>query len=659
MSILTTVANTVRTLSADQVEEARSGHPGLPLGCAEIGAALFGRLLSHDPKRPDWPNRDRFILSAGHGSAWLYSLLHLTGYDVSLDDLRQFRQLNSNTPGHPEYGYTAGVETTTGPLGAGFGNAVGMAIAERMLAQKFNRPDFPIVNHYTYVLAGDGDMMEGVTSEAASLAGHLGLGNLIVIYDDNSITIDGSTDLAFTESVGDRFQAYGWAVEAIDGHDTDAIAAAVKRAQAEKDRPSLIVAKTRIGRHSSKEGSADSHGAPLGEDSVRALKEALGMPADKFHVPDEVARFFADKAEQWEQARKQWEELFEKWSAQYPDLRAQWDAAHSGELPEGLKEKLAGLDAGKAVASRQASGMALQIAAAELPHLAGGSADLSPSNNSYIEGDGAIAPGDFSGRNIHFGVREHAMGAIANGMALHGGWRPFVATFLVFSDYMRPTIRLAALMKQPTIHIFTHDSVYLGEDGPTHQPVEHLEALRVIPNVNVYRPATTQEVGLSWLHALERTDGPSVLALSRQALPLLEGAETTPEAFARGGYTIRPEKGELQLVLIATGSEVGTAWEAAERLEADGYGVRVVSVPCRETLVEQPEQYVAELLGGDGVKRMTVEAGTAGGWYRFTRPGDVVYSLDRFGESGPGEEVAAHFGFEADALTDAARKLLS
>lgn len=659
--MLTTVANTVRTLSADAVELARSGHPGLPLGCAEIGATLFGQVLRHDPQQPDWPNRDRFILSAGHGSAWLYSLLHLSGYDVTIDDLRKFRQLHSNTPGHPEYGYTPGVETTTGPLGAGFGNAVGMAIAERMLAQKFNRPDFPVVGHRTYVLAGDGDMMEGISSEAASLAGHLGLSNLIVIYDDNSITIDGSTDLAFTESVGDRFAAYGWAVDTIDGHNLDAIAAAIDRAQTETDRPSLIVAKTRIGRFSTKEGSADSHGAPLGEDSVRALKEALGVPDEKFYVPEDVKAYFAERRAEWQKDRQSWSELFEAWSEAYPELRAEWDAAHNYELPEQLKTDLAVLDAGKAVATRQASGMALQMAAAQLPYLAGGSADLTPSNNSFIQGESALTPDDFSGRNIHFGVREHAMGAIANGMALHGGWRPYVATFLVFSDYMRPTIRLAALMKQPTIYLFTHDSVYLGEDGPTHQPVEHLEALRVIPNVHVYRPATTQEVGLAWWHALERTDGPTVLALTRQALPLLDGATTSPEAFARGGYVIRPEDDErpLELVFIATGSEVSTVWEAAERLEAEGRGVRVVSVPCRETLLQQSAEYVTELLGGPGVRRMTVEAGSAGGWHRFTRDGDVVYSIDRFGESAPGDEVAAFLGFTADAVTQTAKQLLT
>lgn len=666
MSILSAVANTVRTLSADQVEQAKSGHPGLPLGCAEIGATLFGEVLRHDPSAPDWPDRDRFVLSAGHGSAWLYSLLHLSGYDVSLDDLRQFRQLHSNTPGHPEYGYTPGVETTTGPLGAGFGNAVGMALAERMAAAKFNRPDFPVVGHRVYVLAGDGDMMEGVTSEAASMAGHLGLGNLIVLYDDNSITIDGSTELAFTEDVAARFTAYGWAVEHIDGHDVDAIRKAIERAETETERPSLIVAKTRIGRYSTKEGSEESHGAPLGEDAVAALKQSLNMPEESFHVSDAVREYFAERQDAWRKDRETWLELFEAWSEAYPELRAQWDAAHAGEISTDLKTQLAELDAGKAVATRQASGMALQITAGEVPHLAGGSADLTPSNNSFIEGEAAVTKDNFSGRNIHFGVREHAMGAVANGMALHGGWRPFVATFLVFADYMRPAIRLAALMKQPTLFVLTHDSVYLGEDGPTHQPVEHLESLRVIPNVHVYRPASTQEVGLSWWHALERNDGPSVLALTRQALPILDGAATTPEAFARGGYVIRPEADgkRLKLVLIATGSEVATAWAAAEQLEEQGHGVRVVSVPCRETLLEQPAEYLAQLFGEDvetadsPVRRMTVEAGAAGGWHRFARPGDVVYSIDRFGESAPGDEVAAALGFSVADVTAAARRLL-
>lgn len=661
MSILTTVSNTVRTLAADAVERAKSGHPGLPLGCAEIGTALFADILRHDPTTPDWANRDRFILSAGHGSMLLYALLHMSGYDVTMDDLKNFRQLGSRTPGHPEYGYTAGVETTTGPLGQGFANAVGMALAERMLAAKYNRPGYDIVDHYTYVLASDGDMMEGVASEAASIAGHLGLGKLIVIYDDNKITIDGSTDLAFTESVADRFKAYGWSVESIDGHDLDAIRASVQRARQVTDKPSLIVARTKIGRHSLKEDSAASHGAPLGEEAVAALKETLGMPAEPFHVPEEVYDYFKARRDVWRAAREEWEAKFAAWSEAHPELRLAWDAAHANELVPELEQELAALTADKPTATRQLSGQALQIAAEHVPYLIGGSADLTPSNNSYIEDEPAVQADDFSGRNIHFGVREHAMAAMANGISLHGGLRPYVATFLVFSDYMRPSIRLSALMKQPVIYLFTHDSVYLGEDGPTHQPIEHVEALRLIPGVHVWRPSGAQETGLAWLHALQRTDGPTALVLTRQGLPALEGALTSQEGVAKGGYVIRKESqgAEPELVLIATGSEVGLAWEAAERLEADGHAVRVVSVPCRELFLRQPESYRDEVLGGANARRMTLEIGVGSGWYQLVRPGDMVYSLERYGESGPGGQVAEHLGFSVERVTEAAKTLLS
>lgn len=661
MSILTTIAHTVRTLAADAVEAANSGHPGLPLGCAEIGTALFAGALRHDPTAPRWPNRDRFILSAGHGSMLLYALLHLSGYDVTMDDLKNFRQLGSRTPGHPEYGYTPGVETTTGPLGQGFGNAVGMALAERMLAARYNRPGYDIVDHYTYVLASDGDMMEGIASEAASIAGHLKLHKLIVIYDDNKITIDGSTDLAFTESVADRFKAYGWSVETVDGHDLEAVGASVARARKVTDRPSLIVARTKIGRHSIKEDSAASHGAPLGQDAVKTLKETLGMPPDDFHVPAEVYDYFAGRREVWRAAREDWEAKFAAWSEAYPELRAQWDAAHGQLLPDELEAELEALTADKPAATRQLSGRALQIAAKHVPYLVGGSADLTPSNNSFIEGEAAVQADDFSGRNIHFGVREHAMGAMANGIALHGGLRPYVATFLVFSDYMRPSIRLAALMKQPVIYLFTHDSVYVGEDGPTHQPVEHVEALRLIPGLHVWRPADARETGLAWLHALRRTDGPSALVLTRQGLPVLDGALTSAAGVAKGGYVIRREPDGVppELVLIATGSEVSLAWSTADRLAAEGHAVRVVSVPCRELFLAQPASYRDEVLGGDRSRRMTLEIGVGAGWYRLTRPGDLVYSLERYGESGPGGQVAAHLGFSVDRVVDAARRLLS
>lgn len=660
MSVLTTVAHTVRTLSADAVESAKSGHPGLPLGCAEIGTALFANVLRHDPTDPAWPDRDRFVLSAGHGSMLLYSLLHLSGYDVSLDDLKQFRQLGSRTPGHPEYGYTPGVETTTGPLGQGFGNAVGMALAERMLAARYNRPGYDIVDHYTYVLAGDGDMQEGVASEAASLAGHLKLHKLIVIYDDNKIQIDGPTDLAFTESVPDRFKAYGWSVEFVDGHNIEEVVAAVEKAKQILDRPSLIVARTRIGRYSPKEGTSDVHGAPLGEDGVRALKEALGMPQEPFYVPQEVYDFFAERRRQWQAAREQWQQKFEAWSKEYPELRAEWDAAHGNVLPAELEKELAALTVEKPTATRQLSGQALQIAAKHVPYLVGGSADLTPSNNTYIEGTSDVQADDYSGRYLRFGVREHGMAAAANGMALHGGLRPYVATFLVFSDYMRPSIRMSALMKQPVIYLLTHDSVYVGEDGPTHQPIEHVESLRLIPNLHVWRPANAQETGLAWFHALKRTDGPAALVLTRQGLPVLEGALTTAENVAKGGYVIRREKDgtEPELVIIATGSEVGLAWTAAEQLEAEGRAVRVVSVPCRELFLQQPESYQAEVLGGASARRMTLEIGVGGGWHQLLRAGDLAYSLERYGESGPGQQVAKHLGFSVDKVVEAAKSLL-
>jgi len=659
MSVLTTVAHTVRVLAADAVEEAKSGHPGLPLGCAEIGTAIYAEALRHDPTAPDWPNRDRFVLSAGHGVMLQYALLHLSGYDLPMEELKRFRQLGSRAPGHPEYGVTPGVETTTGPLGQGLANGVGMALAEAVLAARFNRPGYNVVDHYTYVLASDGDMMEGVASEAASLAGHLRLSKLIVVYDANGVSIDGSTDLTFTESVARRFEAYGWHVEEVDGHDIDALRASLARARERGTGPNLIVARTRIGRHSPKEGSAESHGAPLGSEAVAALKAAIGFPGEAFYVPEEVYAYFAERRQAWAKTRQEWESLFAAWSAAYPELRAEWDQRFSLQLPEGLLPALDGLAPGKPVATREASGMALQIVAEHVPGLIGGSADLTPSNNSFIKNAPALAPGEYSGRNIHFGVREHAMGAICNGMALHGGVRPYCATFLVFSDYMRPAVRMAALMGQPVIYLFTHDSIYLGEDGPTHQPIEQLEALRLIPNLRVFRPATVRETGLAWWQALARANGPTALALTRQKLPLLAEAKTDPANFARGGYVIRPEAPglPLRLVLIASGSEVALAWTAAEQLEREGIGTRVVSVPCRELFLEQPEEYQTTVLGGESVRRMTLEAGAAGGWYRLVRPGDRVYSLDRFGESGPGDEVAAHLGFSVDAVVAAAKEL--
>lgn len=650
--MLETIARTARGLAADAVEKANSGHPGMPLGCAEIGTVLYSQILRHDPTHPEWPDRDRFVLSAGHGSMFLYAFLHLAGYDLPMNEIKRFRQLGSKTAGHPEYGMLPGIETTTGPLGQGFGNAVGMAIAERMLAARYNRPGYEIVDHYTYCLAGDGDMMEGVASEAASLAGHLGLGKLIVIYDDNEISIEGSTSLAFTESVADRFAAYGWHIQKIDGHDMEAIVRSIEAAKAETERPSLILAKTVIGQHSPKAGSEASHGAPLGPDAVKALKQALNLPDEDFHVPQEVYDFFAAKREEWAEARREWEERFEAWSKAYPELREQWDAA-KGPVPADLAERLPKFEVGTKAATRQDSGKVIQALAKELPYLVGGSADLAPSTNTTIEGGGAVQRGDFAGRNFHFGVREHGMGAILNGIALHGGLRAFGATFLAFADYMRPPIRLAALMKIAPIFIFTHDSIYLGEDGPTHQPVEQLESLRIIPNTRVFRPADGEEVRYAWAEAIKRTDGPTCIILTRQGLPVLErinGAAAT----AQGGYVVREtEGGAPQVVLVGTGSEVSLCYEAADILEAQGVRVRVVSMPSRELFQEQDAAYQNEVLP-PGVPRVFVEAGVETGWHALAQPGDGFLCLNRFGESGPGNEVAAYLGFTAERLANLA-----
>lgn len=505
--MLNEISNIVRGLAADSVEDANSGHPGLPIGCAEIGTALYADLMKHDPQKPDWPDRDRFVLSAGHGSALQYALLHLSGYDLVLEELKKFRQPGSKTPGHPEYGMTPGIETTTGPLGQGLANAVGMALAEEIKAAEFNTDQHKIVDNYTYSIAGDGCMMEGVSSEAASLAGHLALDKLIVIYDDNDISIAGSTDLTFTENVADRFKAYNWhVIEDVDGHNINQIKDAVKAAKAEKSKPSLIMAKTKIACGApTKEGTAAAHGAPLGEEEIRGLKENIGIPADKkYYISEEVKEYFAERKVELEAERKKWEEEFAEWAEINPVLKEKWDKAEALLLPENLKETLEELEIETPNATRKASGAVLRKLADEIDYLLGGSADLAPSNKTYLDKYAEIQPGNYQGRNIRFGVREHAMGSIVNGMALHGGLRPFAATFLVFSDYMRPSLRMAALMKLPIIYVFTHDSIYIGEDGPTHQPVEHLEALRVIPGLKVLRPADEEETKAAWYEAYRK-----------------------------------------------------------------------------------------------------------------------------------------------------------
>jgi transketolase, bacterial and yeast len=653
--MLQKIAHTVRALTVDAVEAAQSGHPGLPLGMADVGALLYGKILRHDPTWPQWPDRDRVILSGGHGSMWLYSLLHLSGYDLPMEELKNFRQLGSATPGHPEYGDTPGVETTTGPLGQGMANAVGMALAERMLAARFNRPGYEIVGHYTYVIASDGDLMEGVVAEASSLAGHLGLGRLIVFYDDNQITIDGGTDLTFTEDVAKRYEAYGWHVLTVDGHDVAAVEEAVKAAQAETTRPSLIITKTKIGWGTPLEGTSKAHSDPMGPENIAALKAKIGWPEEPFYVPGEVREFFAARKEELVRQSQEWKERFEAWSRAYPELRAEWDKAFGLELPENLDEILPEFEPGEKVATRSAGGTVLQALAKRMPYLVGGSADLHPSTKTFIEGGGVITRDDYSGRNIHFGVREHAMGAMLNGMQLHGGLRVFGSTFLVFSDYMRPTIRLAALMRQPVVFVFTHDSVYVGEDGPTHQPVEHAESLRLIPNVEVYRPADAVEAALAWVEALKRKDGPTVLLFTRQNVPVLEREEKVD--LSRGAYVIKREKNPLSAVILASGSEVSLALEAAQKLEERGRGVRVVSVPNRELFLRQDAGY-QEAVAPKGTPRLVIEAGVGAGWRGLAGESGRILSIERFGVSAPGAQAAAHLGLTVDRAVALVEEML-
>ncbi|RAK09379.1 transketolase [Halanaerobium saccharolyticum] len=647
--MLKEVANTVRGLAADIVEKANSGHPGMPIGCADIGALLFGEVMNLDASKSDWPNRDRFVLSAGHGSAFLYSFLHLKGYDISMDDLKEFRQLHSNTPGHPEKGDTDGVETTTGPLGQGFGNAIGMALAEKMLAEKYNTEEHKIVDHYTYTIMGDGCMMEGVTSEAASLAGHLGLDKLIAIYDDNNISIAGNTNLAFTESVADRFRAFGWQViENVDGHNIEKVREAINQAKSDKDRPTVIMAKTHIALGApNKQDTADAHGAPLGEDEIRGLKEKFNLPVDeKFYVSDEVKEFFRSRAAEMQDQRLEWEKEFEAWAKANPGLKKEWDQAMELKLPVDLKEEIMDLEIEAPIASRKSAGAALSKAFELVPYLVGGSADLAPSTKTYNGEYGEVQKGDYSGRNFRFGVREHAMGAITNGLSLHQGLRPFVATFLVFSDYMRPSIRLAAIMREPVIYVFTHDSIFVGEDGPTHQPVEHVEALRIIPGLKVLRPGDEEEAKAAWVEALETTDQPTALILTRQNLEHIEKYQGL-DKFNNGGYFVSdPENADT--IIFASGSEVNLAEESAKLLAEKGIKAAVMSVPERRKL----EKYAAEHDLPEVKLRVAIEAGVTDGWYRIVGRDGLVIGLDRFGLSGKGQEVGEELGFKAEKVVE-------
>ncbi|MCK4309203.1 MAG: transketolase [Candidatus Atribacteria bacterium] len=654
------IANIVRGLSIDTIEKARSGHPGLPLGCGEIGAVLFGNILKYDPTTPKWPDRDRFILSAGHGSSWLYSLLYLSGYDISLEDLKKFRQLNSKTPGHPEYGDTPGVEVTTGPLGQGFANAVGMALAEKMLAARFNTDDYKIVNHYTYTLLSDGCMMEGITSEAASLAGHLGLEKLIAIYDDNKICLAGETKATFTESVADRFRAYNWKViENVDGHNIEEIKSSLIQAKKSKDKPTLIIARTHIGYGApTKQDSSVCHGSPLGEEETRGLKKNLGLPLDeKFYVSAEVREFFQNRKKELIRKREEWQNKFEAWSTKYSQLRKQWDEALNLVIPHDLE--LENLEINAPVATRKASAIVLNKLAERIPYLIGGSADLAPSTKAYLDNYGEIQKGSFKGRNIRFGVREHAMGAITNGIAAHKGFRPYCATFFVFSDYMRPAIRMAALMKLPVIYIFTHDSIFVGEDGPTHQPVEHLESLRTIPSLKIIRPADEEETKLAWREILKKTEGPTALVLSRQNLPHLKKSKGL-KGFSKGGYIITKEEGEKpEVVLMASGSEVSIAVEVSNILKQKNISNRVVSIPDREEFIKQGEKYIEKVLGPKDALRVVIEASTGQGWHQLLNNSYYTVFVKSFGKSAPAQQLADYFGFTPEKIANDIIRYLS
>jgi len=663
--------NTIRFLAVDAVEKAKSGHPGTPMGMADMAFVLWTEFLHHDPLEPKWHNRDRFVLSAGHASMLLYSLLHLTGHpDMTMEELKNFRQWGSRTAGHPEYGHASGIEVTTGPLGQGFAHGVGMALGAKMLAARFNTADpYQPVNHYVYAICSDGDLMEGISSEASSIAGHLGLGNLIYFYDDNNISIEGETRLAFSEDAKKRFEAAGWHVQTIDGHDRAAIRKAIKRAQRETARPSMIVARTIIGWGSPKyHGTARAHGEPLGADEVKATKEALGWPQEPtFLVPDEVREEFARKTKKLARERKKWDKEMAAWRVRHPELAEEWDRYWSHWLPDGYETVLLeGAKSDKAVATRALSGQVIQKMAAIAPFLVGGSADLAPSTNTLIKDAGSIErpkghekqlpPAEiFAGRNLHFGIREHAMGAIVNGMTLYGAWRCYGATFLIFSDYMRPSVRLAALMNIPSIFVYTHDSVFLGEDGPTHQPIEHLFTLRLIPNMTLFRPASGPEVAMAWAYALSAKGGPTLIVLTRQKLePLPHPLEFDPKRILRGAYVLDGyESGDV--TLIATGSEVPLAVKTADLLRGEGTSVRVVSAPSLDVFDRQPADYQNEVLP-DRSRVVCIEAGRSSGWYKYVNHDALIVGIDRYGASAPYERIAEELGFTPEKIAARVRQ---
>jgi len=656
--------NAIRFLSVDAVQKARSGHPGAPMGMAPMAYTLWDRFLKHNPADPQWPDRDRFVLSAGHASALIYSLLHLAGYDLSLEEVRNFRQWGSKTPGHPERGEAPGVEMTTGPLGQGFAHGVGMALAERWLAERYNQPGHTVVDHFTYAIVSDGDLEEGLSAEAASLAGTLGLGKLVYLYDKNDIQIEGSTSVVFTENVAARFAAYGWQVIGpIDGHDVQAVEAAIGSARAERSRPSLIICQTIIGYGSPAQGTAKVHGEPLGEEGVRAAKEALGWPQEPaFHVPDDALAHMRKAVDRGAAAQAEWRTRFEAYAAAHPDLAREFEMYARGELPEGWD---AGLDDlfppdTPANATRNTSGKVLNVLAKRIPVLMGGSADLAPSNKTLIDGAGDFGACTPGGRNLHFGVREHAMGSIAGGMALHGGVIPYTGTFLTFADYMRPPMRLAALMKQRVIYVFTHDSIGLGEDGPTHQPIEQAMNLRGVPNLTVFRPADATETAEAWRAAIANTTGPTALLLTRQNLPTIDRTKYAPAAgVRRGGYVLWDSRpGKPDVILIGTGSELEVVMRAADTLAAEGIGVRVVSLPSWELYDAQDAAYRESVLPAACRARVAVEAGLRLGWERYVGLDGAVIGMDGFGASAPYQKLYEAFGITAEAVVARAKALL-
>lgn len=656
--------NTIRTLSMDAVQAANSGHPGTPMALAPVAYLLYTEYLKHSPENPSWLDRDRFVLSCGHASMLLYSTLHLAGYDVSLEELKQFRQWGSKTAGHPEHGHLPGVEITTGPLGQGCASSVGMAFAEAHLAERFNRGDYRVVDHRTWVLCGDGDLMEGVTYEAASIAGHLGLGKLTWIWDDNRITIEGTTELAVSEDVGKRFESCGWHVQIVDDvNDLDALTAAMDEAIQVEDRPSLIAVRSRIAFGApNKENTSDAHGAPLGEDEIRGAKESYGWPADAtFHVPDEAVARFREKVQSRGAELAQWQAIYGVWVAKNPKEHQDWQRLCGGQLPQDWRQACGTEeDAGSTMATRVASGKVLNALAERIPELVGGSADLAPSTKTLISTSGDVSKGALGERNLRFGIREHGMAAMLNGIALHGGLRPYGATFLVFSDYMRPAIRLAALMKLDVVYVFTHDSIWVGEDGPTHQPIEHVMGLRSVPGLTVLRPGDFLETEAAWLAALEGGRGPVALALSRQGVkPLGVNRDEVLEGVARGAYVVRNrDQADADIVLLASGSEVQLVVEASEILAERGIRARVVSMPSWELFEEQDESYRASVLPA-GVPRLAVEAGTTFGWHRWVGDGGQVIGIDRFGASAPGRIVAEKLGLATDAVVEKATMLLN